>query len=151
VLLADSAVREGSLLSFDDAQASTLAEPHGDHDLRVVGGPGAGLVHRLSVESVEVGSGVGSGCSAGNWSRARSTVTRRSTEGISLARARRSVVLPELVDQAGMRFLRDRTARRKPASSMLIVPVPTGSSRNTLPSRAPPATDRGLGADPHDR
>jgi hypothetical protein len=81
------------------------------------------------------------GCSSGKWSRpsssARSTVMSRSSGGIWLASARSSVVFPELVEPAIMMFfLASTAAERKPASSGLIVWLPTRSARNTLPIRA---------------
>ncbi len=70
-------------------------------------------------------------------SNARSTVIRRSFGGISLARARSSVVLPALVAPAIMMFLRARTAQaRKWPSSGVRVPLPTRSEMKTLPRRA---------------
>ena len=56
-LLTDSPVRDGSLVSFDDPALSTVAEPLGAQDLRIVSGPGAGVVHRLSAGEATVGSG----------------------------------------------------------------------------------------------
>jgi S-DNA-T family DNA segregation ATPase FtsK/SpoIIIE len=56
----DSPVRTGSLIGLDDGALSTRPEPQGAVDLRVVGGPGAGRVARLTVGRTEVGSG--SGC-----------------------------------------------------------------------------------------
>ena len=80
------------------------------------------------------------GCRSAKASRpssmARSTVISRSCGGTSLARARSSVVLPELVAPAIMMFLRAFTAAlRNAASSGDMVPVPIRSSRLTLPNR----------------
>ena len=61
----------------------------------------------------------------------------RSVAGIWLASARSSVVLPAFVAPAIMMFFRAATAAAsiEPISGD-IVPLPTRSARNTLPSRA---------------
>ena len=70
-------------------------------------------------------------------SRARSTVTSRSTGSISLASARSRVVFPALVAPAIMMFFRAATAAdRKPASSPLMEPLSTSMSRLARPIRA---------------
>ena len=70
-------------------------------------------------------------------SRALSTVMRRSDGGISLASARRKVVLPALVAPAIIMFLRARTAaEQKAARRGLSVSSPMSSSRPTLSSLA---------------
>ena len=70
-------------------------------------------------------------------SRARSTVMRRSSGGISLARARRKVVFPAFVAPAIMMFLRARTAaEQKAASRGVRDPSRTRSSRPTRSRRA---------------
>ncbi|ABS04587.1 FtsK/SpoIIIE domain-containing protein [Kineococcus radiotolerans] len=55
VLLGDSGVREGAVLSLHDASGCVPAEPGGSVELRVVGGTGAGAVHRLGVGEHLVG------------------------------------------------------------------------------------------------
>ncbi|WP_328295773.1 FtsK/SpoIIIE domain-containing protein [Kineococcus sp. NBC_00420] len=54
-LLEDSGVREGAVLSLHDAGGCVPAEPGGLVELRVVGGRGAGAVHRLGVGEHLVG------------------------------------------------------------------------------------------------
>lgn len=54
--LADSPLREGALVSLDDPAGCVLPEPDGLVEIRVVGGPGAGVVHRLSPGEATVGS-----------------------------------------------------------------------------------------------
>ncbi|GAA1936025.1 FtsK/SpoIIIE domain-containing protein [Nocardioides marmoribigeumensis] len=57
--LADSGLREGSLIAVADPAASLLEEPPGLVELRLVSGPGAGEVHRLTVGEATVGSDPG--------------------------------------------------------------------------------------------
>ncbi|HET6699598.1 MAG TPA: FtsK/SpoIIIE domain-containing protein [Nocardioidaceae bacterium] len=52
----DSPLRDGALVSVEDPAGCVLPEPHGLVEVRVVGGPGAGAVHRLGVGTFEVGS-----------------------------------------------------------------------------------------------
>jgi S-DNA-T family DNA segregation ATPase FtsK/SpoIIIE len=51
-------LREGALITLDPraAGATSLAEPSGVIELRVVGGPGAGAVHRLGIGTVTLGA-----------------------------------------------------------------------------------------------
>ncbi|GAB2899327.1 FtsK/SpoIIIE domain-containing protein [Streptomyces mayteni] len=55
--LAQSTLREGSVVSLHNASGCWPSEPAGAVELRVVGGPAAGAVHRVGVGKVEVGSG----------------------------------------------------------------------------------------------
>ena len=54
--LADSGLREGSLVVVGDAAASSREEPSGTVELRVVSGRGAGAVHRLDVGEATIGA-----------------------------------------------------------------------------------------------
>ena len=54
--LAESGLKEGSLLSLDDPAASVVVEPDGLVEIRVVSGPGAGAVHRLTAGDATIGS-----------------------------------------------------------------------------------------------
>jgi S-DNA-T family DNA segregation ATPase FtsK/SpoIIIE len=54
--LAESGLKEGSLLSLDDPTASIVVEPDGLVEIRVVSGPGAGAVHRLTAGDATIGS-----------------------------------------------------------------------------------------------
>lgn len=54
--LADSGIREGSLLVVSDPGPSVLGEPAGTVELRLVSGPGAGAVHRLGIGEATIGS-----------------------------------------------------------------------------------------------
>nr|WP_246314386.1 FtsK/SpoIIIE domain-containing protein [Kineococcus aurantiacus] len=54
-LLGDSGVHEGAVLSLHDASGCVPGEPGGLVELRVVGGDGAGAVHRLGVGEHVVG------------------------------------------------------------------------------------------------
>ena len=53
--LADSGLREGSLVVVGDAAASLRDEPSGTVELRLVSGRGAGAVHRLDVGEATIG------------------------------------------------------------------------------------------------
>ena len=55
--LAASPLRSGSVVSLGDPSGCLPPEPAGPVELRVVGGPAAGRVHRLSLGSADVGSG----------------------------------------------------------------------------------------------
>jgi hypothetical protein len=55
--LAASPLRPGSVVSLGDPSGCLPPEPAGPVELRVVGGPAAGRVHRLSLGSADVGSG----------------------------------------------------------------------------------------------
>ncbi len=57
--LAESGLREGSLVSVGDPAASVLEEPHGVVELRLVSGRGAGSVHRLGAGEATVGADPG--------------------------------------------------------------------------------------------
>ena len=54
--IGDTGLVEGSLLVLDDAEVSVLDEPEGTVEIRVVGGAGAGAVHRLLPGDATVGS-----------------------------------------------------------------------------------------------
>jgi S-DNA-T family DNA segregation ATPase FtsK/SpoIIIE len=54
--LAASPLRAGSVISLGDPSGCLPPEPAGPVELRVVGGPAAGRVHRLSLGSADVGS-----------------------------------------------------------------------------------------------
>lgn len=56
VAIAESGLRDGSVVSLGDATASIVGEPQGSLEVRIVGGPGAGAVHRLTPGSASVGS-----------------------------------------------------------------------------------------------
>ncbi|MDX6250108.1 MAG: segregation ATPase FtsK/SpoIIIE, family [Kribbellaceae bacterium] len=56
VVLADSPLREGTLVSIGDSRGCVPPEPHGVVEVRVVGGPGAGAVHRLGMGTYTMGS-----------------------------------------------------------------------------------------------
>ncbi|MDT0342912.1 FtsK/SpoIIIE domain-containing protein [Streptomyces litchfieldiae] len=55
--LAQSPLREGSVVSLHNPSGCWPGEPSGIVEFRVVGGPGAGAVHRLGVGRVEIGTG----------------------------------------------------------------------------------------------
>jgi S-DNA-T family DNA segregation ATPase FtsK/SpoIIIE len=55
--LAQSPLREGAVVSLHNASGCWPGEPSGLVEFRVVGGPGAGAVHRLGVGRVEIGTG----------------------------------------------------------------------------------------------
>lgn len=52
-----SPLREGAVVSLQDPSGCLPGEPSGLVELRVVGGPGAGFVHRLGVGKYDIGSG----------------------------------------------------------------------------------------------
>jgi S-DNA-T family DNA segregation ATPase FtsK/SpoIIIE len=52
-----SPLREGAVVSLYDPAGCLLGEPTGVVEFRVVGGPGAGAVHRLGVGRYDIGSG----------------------------------------------------------------------------------------------
>ena len=54
--LGGSPLRDGALVSLGDPGACTPAEPDGRVEIRVVGGPGAGTLHRLPVSELTIGS-----------------------------------------------------------------------------------------------
>ncbi|GAB2743944.1 FtsK/SpoIIIE domain-containing protein [Nocardioides pakistanensis] len=56
VPLAESGLKEGSLLALDDPAASVVDEPSGLVEIRVVSGRGAGAVHRLTAGDATIGS-----------------------------------------------------------------------------------------------
>ncbi|MDT0306360.1 FtsK/SpoIIIE domain-containing protein [Streptomyces sp. DSM 44917] len=55
--LAESPLREGAVVSLHNASGCWPGEPSGVVELRVVGGPAAGAVHRLGPGKVEIGGG----------------------------------------------------------------------------------------------
>ncbi|MGC2997950.1 FtsK/SpoIIIE domain-containing protein [Streptomyces sp. G35A] len=55
-----SPLREGAVVSLQDPSGCLPGEPTGLVELRVVGGPAAGLVHRLGVGRYDIGSGAAS-------------------------------------------------------------------------------------------
>ncbi|ONK14085.1 FtsK/SpoIIIE domain-containing protein [Streptomyces sp. MP131-18] len=55
--LAQSPLREGSVVSLHNPSGCWPGEPSGIVEFRVVGGPGAGAVHRLGTGRVEIGTG----------------------------------------------------------------------------------------------
>jgi S-DNA-T family DNA segregation ATPase FtsK/SpoIIIE len=52
-----SPLREGAVVSLEDPSGCLPGEPGGLVEVRVVGGPGAGFVHRLGVGKYDIGSG----------------------------------------------------------------------------------------------
>ncbi|MGW5620098.1 FtsK/SpoIIIE domain-containing protein [Streptomyces olivaceus] len=52
-----SPLREGAVVSLQDPSGCLPGEPTGLVELRVVGGPGAGFVHRIGVGKYDIGSG----------------------------------------------------------------------------------------------
>ncbi|WP_369177609.1 FtsK/SpoIIIE domain-containing protein [Streptomyces mutabilis] len=52
-----SPLREGAVVSLQDPSGCLVGEPTGLVELRIVGGPGAGFVHRLGVGKYDIGSG----------------------------------------------------------------------------------------------
>ncbi|MGW0813276.1 FtsK/SpoIIIE domain-containing protein [Streptomyces viridiviolaceus] len=52
-----SPLREGAVVSLQDPSGCLAGEPTGLVELRIVGGPGAGFVHRLGVGKYDIGSG----------------------------------------------------------------------------------------------
>ncbi|GAB3947673.1 FtsK/SpoIIIE domain-containing protein [Kribbella albertanoniae] len=59
--LAESPLREGTVVSVGDSRGCLPAEPHGLVEVRVVSGPGAGAVHRLGIGDYTLGSAAASG------------------------------------------------------------------------------------------
>lgn len=55
--IAGSPLREGVVVSLHDPAGCLMGEPTGVVEFRVVGGPGAGAVHRLGVGRYDIGSG----------------------------------------------------------------------------------------------
>ncbi|WP_053760493.1 FtsK/SpoIIIE domain-containing protein [Streptomyces sp. AS58] len=55
--VAGSPLREGAVVSLHDPAGCVMGEPTGVVEFRVVGGPGAGAVHRLGVGRYDIGSG----------------------------------------------------------------------------------------------
>ncbi|MGH3246325.1 MAG: hypothetical protein ACRDOI_08960, partial [Trebonia sp.] len=54
--LADSGIRDGSVVSLGSPEGCVYPEPMGLVEIRVAGGPGAGAVHRLSLGDAEIGN-----------------------------------------------------------------------------------------------
>jgi S-DNA-T family DNA segregation ATPase FtsK/SpoIIIE len=57
--LADSEIKDGCVVSLGDASGCLRPEPAGILEIRVVGGPAAGTVHRLTLGEAGIGSGDG--------------------------------------------------------------------------------------------
>jgi DNA segregation ATPase FtsK/SpoIIIE, S-DNA-T family len=55
--LADSPIRDGTLISLGDPSGCLRPEPAGIVEIRVAGGPAAGGVHRLGLGEADIGSG----------------------------------------------------------------------------------------------
>jgi DNA segregation ATPase FtsK/SpoIIIE, S-DNA-T family len=55
--LADSAIRDGAVVSLGGPEGCVYPEPMGLVEVRVAGGPGAGAVHRLSLGDADIGNG----------------------------------------------------------------------------------------------
>ena len=55
--LAQSPLRDGSVISLGSPEGCVYPEPAGLVEIRVAGGPGAGAVHRLSLGETTIGSG----------------------------------------------------------------------------------------------
>ena len=55
--LAESPIRDGSVISLGSPEGCIIPEPTGLVEIRVVGGPGAGSIHRLGVGEADIGSG----------------------------------------------------------------------------------------------
>jgi DNA segregation ATPase FtsK/SpoIIIE, S-DNA-T family len=55
--LAEAPIRDGSVISLGSPEGCVYPEPTGLIEIRVVGGPGAGAVHRLSIGEADIGSG----------------------------------------------------------------------------------------------
>jgi DNA segregation ATPase FtsK/SpoIIIE, S-DNA-T family len=56
-VLADSAIRDGAVVSLGSPEGCVYPEPTGLVEVRVAGGPGAGSVHRLSLGDADIGNG----------------------------------------------------------------------------------------------
>lgn len=61
VVLSDSPLREGTLVSIGDSRGCVPPEPHGVVEVRLVSGPGAGAVHRLGMGTYTMGNAPESG------------------------------------------------------------------------------------------
>jgi S-DNA-T family DNA segregation ATPase FtsK/SpoIIIE len=55
--LADSAIKDGAVVSLGSPEGCVYPEPVGLVEIRVAGGPGAGAVHRLSLGDADIGNG----------------------------------------------------------------------------------------------
>jgi DNA segregation ATPase FtsK/SpoIIIE, S-DNA-T family len=55
--LAESPIRDGSVISLGSPEGCVVPEPTGLVEIRVIGGPGAGSIHRLGVGEADIGSG----------------------------------------------------------------------------------------------
>jgi DNA segregation ATPase FtsK/SpoIIIE, S-DNA-T family len=64
--LAGSPIRNGSVVSLGDPSGCLAPEPTGLVEIRVVGGPGAGGVHRISLGEADIGSGEVAGIRVGD-------------------------------------------------------------------------------------
>jgi DNA segregation ATPase FtsK/SpoIIIE, S-DNA-T family len=57
--LAESPIRDGSVISLGSPEGCVRPEPTGLIEIRVIGGPGVGSIHRLGVGQADLGSGAG--------------------------------------------------------------------------------------------
>jgi S-DNA-T family DNA segregation ATPase FtsK/SpoIIIE len=55
--LADSPIRDGSVISLGSPEGGMIPEPTGLVEIRVIGGPGVGSIHRLGVGEADIGGG----------------------------------------------------------------------------------------------
>jgi S-DNA-T family DNA segregation ATPase FtsK/SpoIIIE len=55
--LADSPIRDGSVISLGSPEGGMVPEPTGLVEIRVIGGPGVGSIHRLGVGEADIGGG----------------------------------------------------------------------------------------------
>jgi DNA segregation ATPase FtsK/SpoIIIE, S-DNA-T family len=55
--LAESPIRDGSVISLGGPEGCVMPEPTGLVEIRVIGGPGIGSIHRLGVGEADIGGG----------------------------------------------------------------------------------------------
>ncbi|HEX4091256.1 MAG TPA: FtsK/SpoIIIE domain-containing protein [Trebonia sp.] len=55
--LAESPIRDGSVISLGSPEGGMVPEPTGLVEIRVIGGPGVGSIHRLGVGEADIGGG----------------------------------------------------------------------------------------------
>ena len=55
--LAESPIRDGSVISLGGPEGGMVPEPTGLVEIRVIGGPGVGSIHRLGVGEADIGGG----------------------------------------------------------------------------------------------
>ena len=55
--LAESPIRDGSVISLGSPEGGMIPEPTGLVEIRVIGGPGVGSIHRLGVGEADIGGG----------------------------------------------------------------------------------------------